>query len=107
MAWPGLKPSVCVFLGLILSLEHCNMIRGLVPKERLLEWYVEDGWDPLCKFLEKSVPEVDFPHANTATGGWKAREEQLVKKWVEGVFKRLILFFCLFIVAIALWWRRS
>ncbi|KAF9885343.1 hypothetical protein FE257_012960 [Aspergillus nanangensis] len=29
--------------------EHCNMIRGLVPKERLLEWNAEDGWDPLCK----------------------------------------------------------
>lgn len=29
--------------------EHCNMIRGLVPKERLLEWSVEDGWEPLCE----------------------------------------------------------
>ncbi|KAB8075547.1 hypothetical protein BDV29DRAFT_190161 [Aspergillus leporis] len=29
--------------------EHSNMIHGLVPKERLLEWGVEDGWGPLCK----------------------------------------------------------
>lgn len=29
--------------------EHCNMIRGLVPKDRLLEWSVEDGWEPLCE----------------------------------------------------------
>jgi hypothetical protein len=29
--------------------DHCNMIRGLVPKDRLLEWSVEDGWEPLCK----------------------------------------------------------
>lgn len=29
--------------------EHCNMIRGLVPKDRLLEWGVEDGWEPLCE----------------------------------------------------------
>lgn len=29
--------------------EHENMIRGLVPKDRLLEWSVEDGWAPLCK----------------------------------------------------------
>lgn len=29
--------------------EHCDMIRGLVAKERLLEWDVEDGWEPLCK----------------------------------------------------------
>ena len=29
--------------------EHENMIRGLVPKDRLLEWSVDDGWEPLCK----------------------------------------------------------
>lgn len=29
--------------------EHYNMIRGLVPKDNLLEWTVEDGWEPLCK----------------------------------------------------------
>ena len=29
--------------------EHCNMNRGLVPKETLLEWSVEDGREPLCK----------------------------------------------------------
>ncbi|PYH92294.1 hypothetical protein BO71DRAFT_451506 [Aspergillus ellipticus CBS 707.79] len=29
--------------------EHCNMVRGMVGKERLLEWSVEDGWGPLCE----------------------------------------------------------
>ena len=29
--------------------EHCNMVRGMVPPDRLLEWCVEDGWGPLCK----------------------------------------------------------
>ena len=29
--------------------EHCAMVRGLVPKENLLEWSVEDGWEPLCE----------------------------------------------------------
>lgn len=32
------------------------MIRGLVPKERLLEWSVEDGGEPLCRFLGKEPP---------------------------------------------------
>jgi hypothetical protein len=35
--------------------EHSNMIHGLVPKERLLEWGVEDGWGPLCK-VERPGP---------------------------------------------------
>ena len=25
------------------------MVRGLVPPDNLLEWTVEDGWEPLCK----------------------------------------------------------
>jgi hypothetical protein len=29
--------------------EHSDMIRGMVPKDRLFEWAVEDGWDPLCQ----------------------------------------------------------
>lgn len=32
--------------------DHCNMIRGMVPKEKLLEWSVEDGWEPLCKVFD-------------------------------------------------------
>lgn len=29
--------------------DHCNMVRGMVPKDNLLEWCVEDGWEPLCE----------------------------------------------------------
>lgn len=69
------------------------MIRGLVPKERLLEWYIDDGWEPLCKFLGKPVPppDVPFPHANAANGGWKSREEQCNKRWVDQAFLNLIM----------------
>ncbi|KAK5658671.1 hypothetical protein OQA88_2067 [Cercophora sp. LCS_1] len=74
--------------------EHCAMIRGLVPPERLLEWDISDGWGPLCAFLDKPVPDVPFPHANAASGGWKAREEQCNKRWVEGAFVNLFLLMC-------------
>jgi hypothetical protein len=67
------------------------MIRGLVPKERLLEWHIGDGWEPLCKFLGKPVPNVEFPHANAANSGWKDREEQANKRWVDQAFLNLIL----------------
>ena len=29
--------------------EHSAKVRGLVPSERLLEWTVADGWEPLCR----------------------------------------------------------
>ncbi|KAJ6484576.1 hypothetical protein DFH09DRAFT_1340011 [Mycena vulgaris] len=36
----------------------------LVPPERLLEYEVKKGWAPLCAFLGKDVPTVDFPRTN-------------------------------------------
>ena len=38
-----------------------KQVRGLVPKENLLEWRVQDGWKPLCEFLEVEVPNEPFP----------------------------------------------
>jgi hypothetical protein len=40
------------------------MVRGSVAPERLLEWTVEDGYEPLCKFLDKEIPEKEFPKGN-------------------------------------------
>jgi hypothetical protein len=47
-------PGSTVESGLVLNgkwilREHSAMIRGMVPKDHLLEWAVEDGWEPLCK----------------------------------------------------------
>jgi hypothetical protein len=54
------------------------MIRKLVPPERLLEWKIEDGWAPLCKFLGKPVPKnTPFPRANNAEGFKKRVEADL------------------------------
>ena len=25
---------------------------------------VRDGWEPLCKFLGKDIPDISFPHKN-------------------------------------------
>lgn len=44
--------------------EHYARIREFVPKERLLEYEISDGWAPLCKFLEVPMPEARFPSGN-------------------------------------------
>jgi hypothetical protein len=44
--------------------EHNAIIRDLVPKERLLEYKLGSGWEPLCTFLGKPVPHEPFPHLN-------------------------------------------
>lgn len=45
--------------------RHYDEVRALVPKERLLEYRVTDGWEPLCRFLDEPVPKgVAFPNVN-------------------------------------------
>lgn len=67
------------------------MIRGLVPKDRLLEWSVEDGWEPLCEFLGKTVPDEPFPHVNSAAG-WAGQEMRIGKKYIFGAIKNVVVF---------------
>jgi len=45
-------------------IDHNENIRRLVPKDRLLEFRVEEGWEPLCKFLGKEVPDEPYPRVN-------------------------------------------
>ncbi|PGH00598.1 hypothetical protein GX51_05697 [Blastomyces parvus] len=46
--------------------RHYANVRRLVPKERLLEYKMGSGWEPLCEFLGTEVPgpEVKFPYLN-------------------------------------------
>lgn len=44
--------------------DHDALVRRLVPKDRLLEYDVTQGWEPLCEFLEVAVPKEEFPSGN-------------------------------------------
>jgi len=35
-----------------------------VPYDKLLVFHVKEGWEPLCKFLDKPIPSTPFPHIN-------------------------------------------
>ncbi len=56
-------------------LEHNNAVRRGVAPERLLEWTVGDGWEPICEALSLPVPDEPFPHTNS-TQEWLAREAE-------------------------------
>jgi len=34
--------------------------------DRLLTYHLGDGWDPLCRFFGKPVPDAPFPHTNSS-----------------------------------------
>jgi hypothetical protein len=68
--------------------RHNEQVTRDVPAERLLVWSVEEGWEPLCEFLELPVPDAPFPRVNDRTeflnriidgslaalGEWRERE---------------------------------
>ena len=45
-------------------LAHNAEVKRVTPPERLLLFQVGQGWEPLCKFLGKPVPDVPFPRVN-------------------------------------------
>lgn len=52
--------------------EHNEAVRREVPADRLLEFEVSEGWQPLCDFLGVAVPEEPFPRSND-TASFQAR----------------------------------
>jgi hypothetical protein len=44
--------------------QHIEAVKGAVPPERLLVYSVDQGWEPLCTFLDLPVPQLPFPHVN-------------------------------------------
>ncbi|KAJ5355523.1 uncharacterized protein N7496_012735 [Penicillium cataractarum] len=64
--------------------RHYKEIRATVPQEQLLEFQLKDGWEPLCRFLGKDIPDVPFPRVNEAEAYAKH-----IKKTRNDALKRL------------------
>jgi len=72
---------------------HNAAVRAGVPRDRLLEWQVTDGWEPLCERLGVPVPGDPFPHANSGdaftayldraerSARWRLRATRLLSRW--------------------------
>nr|GAT49506.1 predicted protein [Mycena chlorophos] len=68
-------------------LAYNDDIRALVPPDRLLEYHIgRDGWAPLCAFLDREVPEADFPHRNDARSIMDGSRRQI---W--GIYRRFTI----------------
>ena len=85
---------------------HYALVRRVTPKERLLEYKLGDGWEPLCQFLGKPVPDVPFPNVNDSD----AIREMLaimMRKGLWNMAKRVFLFCLPCAVAVLGWWLYS
>jgi hypothetical protein len=53
-------------------LRHIARVKEALPPERLLVYEIVEGWAPLCRFLERPVPNAPFPRVN-ATAEFRQR----------------------------------
>jgi hypothetical protein len=69
--------------------DHYALVRRITPTDRLLEYKLGDGWQPLCDFMGKPVPGVPFPRVNDS----EALQEMLVvliKRGLYNAFMRAV-----------------
>jgi len=52
--------------------RHNRAVMDAISEERLLVHRPGDGWEPLCRFLDRPVPVHDFPRLND-TAEFRAR----------------------------------
>jgi hypothetical protein len=45
--------------------RHNQAVRDGIPAQRLLIYDAGAGWEPLCTFLDRPVPDEPYPHRNT------------------------------------------
>ncbi len=81
---------------------HNEEVQATVSADRLLVFQVQDGWEPLCKFLECEPPEgVPFPHLNEG----KKTLEDLARRRLFGPYLRMAPFAAAACALLAfLWW---
>ena len=67
--------------------QHNAHVRKHVPAHQLLEYDVSQGWDPLCKFLDKPVPNEPFPHVNDSATMKRTKKivQAVVYAWIPVV----------------------
>ena len=58
-----------------------------IPASRVLHYQPGDGWEPLCEFLEVTVPDEPFPHLNDTAAflEWTG-----IDKWAESSTRLMV-----------------
>ncbi|KAI1413779.1 hypothetical protein F5Y13DRAFT_160040 [Hypoxylon sp. FL1857] len=88
--------------------EYYRRIREMVPPERRLEYKMGDGWEPLCAFLGKEVPDVPFPRLNdrkTHRAGDSKRKATILLATLRKAYVVVLPGIALGIALCYLWYR--
>ena len=68
-----------------------------VPKDRLLVYQVKEGWAPLCNFLNKPIPDIQFPYKN------KTKNIGHMSRFINLMFVLIILAVIAVVISSVFW----
>ncbi|XP_040574263.1 uncharacterized protein [Lepeophtheirus salmonis] len=57
-------------------------VKNNVPEKQLLIFNVRQGWEPLCKFLDRPIPDVPFPKTNDRASIKKISRNFEILGWI-------------------------
>jgi len=80
--------------------RHNSDVKRIVPPDRLLVFDVREGWEPLCAFLEREVPDTEFPHLNTGA----SVVERVRRSLLPGPLPIMLLGLGVVALAALAWW---
>jgi Sulfotransferase domain len=61
--------------------QHIEEVKAALPPDRLLIYTVDQGWEPLCKFIGLAVPATPFPNVND-----RAQIKQTIANMTRGAY---------------------
>ncbi len=66
--------------------QHIEVVKASVPPDRLLVFSADQGWGPLCDFLDVPVPASKFPNVND-----RAEIKKIIRGMTRGAYVILAL----------------
>jgi len=70
--------------------EHYALVRKIVPRGNLLEYKLGSGWEPLCSFLGREVPDMEFPKVNE-TASMHEKMSIIARRGLKNVLKGTLI----------------
>jgi len=71
--------------------NHIELVKKVIPAERLLIHSANDGWEPLCDFLGVPVPNEPYPWVNESSAFKRNLRMIKAMKWLPAILLLALL----------------
>lgn len=89
--------------------DHYAMLDELtegMPADKVMKWKAQDGWEPLCAFLGKEVPDEEFPNRNALEAVVKRVLDSLMQHANEAYRNMSLVMLTAAVGAGAIYWKK-